>query len=1025
MKEFYFTLSLVLTLLLIDPPTITAQSYAIKPYTARSKRPTSDNTRPSRSYDNDIHTLYLSAQHAIGIPDTLDYYFPRVANIDTIVYTPRQDESQDGQWGEVEIWAANDYPFTYQLLTTVDWQQTKAIKTLHLPGTGIDNPSAIRFVVKSAYNNFSSVAEMAFYSPQPKIVTTPDVFTVEPAWVAQLGDLKLPVAHAVASSFQSGSNINKSYDGDLNTLYHSNYNNRSLPYTLTYDFTTVDKMDYIIYHPRQDGNKNGVFGRIKVEARTATGTFQTLVETYDCELRNAKSIIRFPDSFLNPAQVRITVLSSFNNFASAAEIEFYQKRENGGSYQTIFTDALCSELQPGVTETAIDTISVPFFKALAQRLFHNLYRKKFRLQHYAAIPPTGHTKSILGNCFQYSRYQNPTGIAFKNNDIAIVFVSDYDISQGGISLKIKDFDDEESGTESQYPLKPGLNKFTVTNNGLAYIDYYSNASDLPPVAINIVTGGVNGFLTYDNYSFAEWLETLVNYRLYPKIDMVGNYITLNIDKIALQNNALFTGKELLQKWDSIVKLQFYHMGLVKYNLVPRNKMFGWVESKGGYYAINHYAHYDLSWNEEALTAVKKMDLWGISHELGHLNQILNGLKWTGTTEVTNNIYSAYASYVLGTSKLTRLETQNDNYMGAFLTGNLYNICHNEIGRKRQNLMSYPNSYNLFARLIPFWQLQLYYAIAGAGVNAPTLEQVMANKNITGNTDYANWLGITAQTIRNSTTNYNNGQQIMNFVKFVSDAVQQDLTKFFTKTGFLIPFDAVVGDYTSARITITQADIDATKAYIASKNYPEPQSPVLHYITARNLFMYKNNLTVEGVPNTGFTIDSTSIPGKTYYKIAHTVWKNAVAFETIDINNDVLFITTFATGDATNKTTMVLFPEEAVTIYAVGSDGTRMPVISKRNPPTLGIENPESAPMVKEEGVSIYPNPAKNNITLTLTDTTFKKGTMISTNGQIVKRFRIKSSTNITVGNLPAGLYLIILERSDHSKVTHKIMVNRN
>jgi len=1018
MKKFYFTFFVTIGLLIINAPILNAQPYSIKPNGSSSSSPIQMKKEHYRSYDNRINTIYLSKKYETALSDTLNYYFPQVANIDTIVYTPRQDESADGRWGEVEIWASTDYPFTFRLITTVNWQQTKDIKTLRLPGTGIVNPNVIRFVVKSAYNNFSSVAEMDFYSPQPRIVSTPDPFSIDPSLVSQLDDLKLPVSSATASSFQPGNEINKSYDGNLSTLYHSNYHNRTLPYSLTYDFTAVDKMDYILYYPRQHGN-NGVFGRIKVEARTAGGDFQTVIEEYDCGLRNTRSILSFPEPFHNPAQVRITVLSGFNNFASIAEIEFYKRGINGTNYLNIFTDQLCSELKPGITESDINAISDPFFKALAMRLFHKTYRKKFRVQQYTAILPPWEVRATLKHALDYSRYQNPTGIAFKKDSVAIVFVANYDDTKGGITLKVKDFANEVSGSESFYALKPGLNKFTVTNDGLGYIDYYSKNPDLPAVKINITTGSVNGFLSY-NESFSEWMEALNGEEKYPKIDLVGKYVTINIEKFPVFENARFNGKALLQKWDSIVKLQFHQMGLVKYNLVPRNKMFAKVESRKGYFATHSFAHYDLTWGDKAMTSVKDLGLWGISHEFGHQNQILNGLKWTGTTEVTNNIYSAYANYILGHSKLTRLETQNNSYMGTQLSGNLYNICYNEIGRKQQNIMSTPPSHNVFSRLIPFWQLQLYYSIAGAGVNAPTLEEVMANKNTTGNTDYANWLAITAHRIRNATTNYNNGQQIMNFAKFVSDAVQQDLTEFFTKTGFLIPIDEIVGDYTSARITITQADIDATKAYIAAKNYPKPKSPVIHYITAKNFLVYKDNLPLEGVPNTGFTIDANTISGKTFYKINHEIWKNAVAFETIDANNKVLFITAYATGDATNKTTMVLFPEDAVNINAVGADGTRMAILSRS---TLGTDDISNK--TETEAIKIYPNPAKNNIVLTFTDATFRKGTMLNTNGQIVKKFRIKPTTNLNVGNLPAGLYIIILERADHSQVTRKVIVSHH
>ncbi|MEO4004731.1 T9SS type A sorting domain-containing protein, partial [Flavobacterium sp. CAU 1735] len=92
-------------------------------------------------------------------------------------------------------------------------------------------------------------------------------------------------------------------------------------------------------------------------------------------------------------------------------------------------------------------------------------------------------------------------------------------------------------------------------------------------------------------------------------------------------------------------------------------------------------------------------------------------------------------------------------------------------------------------------------------------------------------------------------------------------------------------------------------------------------------------------------------------------------------------------------------------------------------PTLNITNNDHPD--KKESIQIWPNPAKNNITLKIKNGTFKKGTMINTNGQIVKQFQTKPSTNINVANLPAGLYLIVLERTDYSTVTRKVMVSRH
>ena len=62
-------------------------------------------------------------------------------------------------------------------------------------------------------------------------------------------DIKVPVESGEASSFQGGSNIDKSFDGDMSTIYHSNWNNAGdhyFPITLTYNFAAGSDMDYLI-----------------------------------------------------------------------------------------------------------------------------------------------------------------------------------------------------------------------------------------------------------------------------------------------------------------------------------------------------------------------------------------------------------------------------------------------------------------------------------------------------------------------------------------------------------------------------------------------------------------------------------------------------------------------------------------------------------------------------------------------------------------------------------------------------------
>ena len=76
------------------------------------------------------------------------------------------------------------------------------------------------------------------------------------------------------ASFQGGSNIDKSFDGDMSTIYHSNWNNAGdhyFPITLTYNFAAGSDMDYLIYYPRTSG-PNGNFKEVEIRVKSNANT---------------------------------------------------------------------------------------------------------------------------------------------------------------------------------------------------------------------------------------------------------------------------------------------------------------------------------------------------------------------------------------------------------------------------------------------------------------------------------------------------------------------------------------------------------------------------------------------------------------------------------------------------------------------------------------------------------------------------------------------------------------------------------
>ncbi|ASW73966.1 T9SS C-terminal target domain-containing protein [Chryseobacterium piperi] len=804
-----------------------------------------------------------------------------------------------------------------------------------------------------------------------------------------------------ASSFQPGTNIDKSFDGNLSTIYHSLWNATVLPVVLNYRFDGNTRIDYLRYIPRTDGNTNGNFGKVRISYNTKTvSNLITLLE-YDFEQKSSPTKVVFPNG-ITPLNIQITVTNGAGGFVSCAEMEFYQASSDTNSYANIFADDIYSQLKPGVTQADINQITSPFYKALAQCLFNKTYDLTYRVKNYEVYTPVDVLAKALKTS-TYSPFENPTGIFFKKGTKAILFVKD--LPNNNISLRVRDFANEANSTDRSYKLEKGLNMIDITDDGLGYINYYNNNTSLPPVTINIVSGTINGIFNANTSTNDDWKTLLAN-NVYPKLDIIGQYTHLVYDKKPLQQNVPDDGLGFITLYNNIVKLQHIQNGLFKYNKVPKNRMFAWTESKGGWYASGMGAHFDLNWGTPNSTSINKLDLWGVAHEFGHVNQIRPGLKWVGTSDVTNNIYSLWTTHLYGTGHSRyRLDTEviNDTYgnkvaggrMNAFLNNGIINGELWQFQKGPDKMTNYQNGGDLFVKLAPIWQLMLYYQLAGEG-----------------NSWYKpDWSADMAERVRNISpaieATMSNGRMQLDFMKNFCDIVGEDLTDFFKKAGMLKPVNRRVDDYTPAQLTITQADCDNLVAY-ASK-YPKPASPVIYYLSINSVDAYKNKASIIGTTGVGVTLDGDVLT------INHQQWKNVAAFETYD-GSTLLRAAIYGTGTRDNSLTKIQLPVQNASVYAVGWDGNKILVYPEVS--SSAAKSAEASPA--ENQLSLYPNPAKilDEVKIKLNNAKGKyKLQVFSYNGKAV----IESSGSIeelnntmgrSLSKLTLGTYLVKLTSVD-------------
>lgn len=696
-----------------------------------------------------------------------------------------------------------------------------------------------------------------------------------------LDDIKVPVSSASASSYQPGGEIEKSFDGDYSTIYHSNWGNSAsdyFPITLDYHFIEQESIDYMVYHPRTSG-ANGNFKEVEIWATTESNPSFVKIVDFDFMGSGSATKVVFDEPLLNPTAIRFIVNSGSGDgqgFASCAEMEFYRFNTENFNPLSIFTDNTCSELKPGVSLKDIEEISSNLYRNIALYMFMGTYPDEFRIQEYKAWPhPDAWAKENKTSTL--SLLDNPTGISVSRNEDLVVFVGE---TEGyPISLKIQNLDlpgGDGYNNASFYPLSPGLNKLKVRNDGLAYLFYHTpDYQSAPSIKVHFATGKVNGYYDSQKHEKSDWTR-LLNEAGDKYFDVLGEYAHLTFPTQDFIKYASSNGPELIEAYDDLVRLEADFMGLMKYNRPTVNRAYFHVMYHSYMYATSYRTAYNSGTTETILSLSKlKSEPWGPAHEMGHTFQTRPGFLWRGMTEVTNNVHSMYVQTQWGND--SRLESEdmgrfNNRYEKAYYSSFVHNTPH-------------PGEEDVFCKLVSLWQLQLYFS------------------NVLGETDVYKDL---YEKVRISPNKATAGEQQLEFVKMMCDITKTDLTDFFYKWGYLSPYDEIIDDYGAGRFFITQNQIDEVISEIKLKNYPSLIDKA-EYICDSNVEIFKNRLHVKK--------GSASANNST---LTMKGWENVVAFEVYQ-DEKLLF--------ASNKSVFTIDQtmNDKIKVFALSYDGDRTEV----------------------------------------------------------------------------------------------------
>lgn len=477
---------------------------------------------------------------------------------------------------------------------------------------------------------------------------------------------------------------------------------------------------------------------------------------------------------------------------------------------TVFQSPLASQLKKNMSLARIRQMKDSSLKSVALAMHNGKYRSTYKLATYTPILSPVQLGKNLSIGDGYSKYEGISGIFLKGGT-HIVLVEGIPKDKK-VSLYIPKWlrhapagieptkDPAGWGLKRQtINIANGLNVINVSDSGgLAYINYsIEGAENLPPIKVHFVDGQVNGYFDSRKDDDQRWNELITN-AIYPIMDAKGKHIQFAYPVEDLKKYTWNKGRELIQIYDSMIGLQYRLMGLEKYNLVPQNHILARVNYN--YYMFRDgdgVAYMGTGSNNTMHRVLDPQKVssgdasWGFNHEVGHVHQLRPYFNWSGLGEVSNNVFTMYVTTLL-THKSRLMESHS------------YDSARKEVIDAR---ISYLQSKDLFVKLVPFWQLQLYFS--GAGKNADfypdlfqTFRQQAQSKALARHSNAADYQ--------------------LNFVEQACLVSKTDLTDFFDQYGFFFVGEFPINDYGKANYKMTSQMVEACKQKIKGFHFSKPK-----------------------------------------------------------------------------------------------------------------------------------------------------------------------------------------------------------
>ena len=200
------------------------------------------------------------------------------------------------------------------------------------------------------------------------------------------GDIHIMPVHCHDNNHQEGAKASIEYtiDGDKATNWHSAFypeHKKVTPETpaeLVYEFEDMERIDRMVYVPRQDGSPNGYVTEAEVLVKTATDRDFRLSGHYTWESDMEPKAVRFEGGLSSPTAIMFRVLHGVGDLGSCAEMRFLRDGESLKDCP-LFADDLYTSLKPDVSDEDLERIEIPIYRELAKELKNGTYQTAYRI----------------------------------------------------------------------------------------------------------------------------------------------------------------------------------------------------------------------------------------------------------------------------------------------------------------------------------------------------------------------------------------------------------------------------------------------------------------------------------------------------------------------------------------------------------------------------------------------------------------------------------------------------------------------